>query len=93
MHRPLPVAFVVQDDERLREGALMDLSDTGARLRGPVLPPDDMVVALRFRSPRIGPIVAARVIRRVGEDVWIEIVSAQPDVLEFWHGLVAIQET
>lgn len=91
MRRFLPIAFVVENDKTLREGALRDLTTRGARLSARKLPADEVVVAMRFRSPRSGPIVAARVIRRDGADAWIEILSVRPAVLQFWAGLVASQ--
>ena len=82
------VAFVATDDETLRVGVLTDLAARGARLTATSPPEKDTVVALRLRSPRSAPVVAARVIRREGQDTWLEILSDRPDVLRFWEDLV-----
>ena len=91
--RRLPISFVVQGDETLREGQLMDLSAWGARLSAHAPPASGLVLALRLRPPLVSPIVAARVLRREGADAWIELVSERPAVLEFWTALVVAQET
>lgn len=86
--RALPVAFVVDDDEKVRSGVLTELRPGGARLTTRMPLEKGAVVALRLRSPRESPVVAARVVSREGTGAWLEIVSYRPSVLRFWAGLV-----
>lgn len=88
----LRVSFVVEDEEIPREGLLLDVRARSARLTTRMPPELDRVVALRLRSPEGGPVVAARVVRRDGGNVWLEIVSERRNVLSFWEGLVSGQD-